>query len=94
MTWIARENVPEIANKIKQLMLRRIEEREPPSRIWLTDTVYCGRKKIFAMLGYGGERFTEQALNKLWLGLLIHAELEKLGIAREVKVEYLSLIHI
>ena len=91
MTWIARENVPEIANKIKQLMLRRIEEREPPSRIWLTDTVYCGRKKLFAMLGYGGERFTEQALNKLWLGLLIHAELEKLGIAREVKVEYMGI---
>ena len=91
MTWIARENVPEIADKVKRLMLGRLEEREPPTRIWLTDTVYCGRKKLFAMLGYGGERFTEQALNRLWLGLLIHAELEKLGVAREVKVEYMGL---
>ena len=91
MTWIIRENVPEIAEKVKRLMLKRVEEREPPTRLWLTDTVYCGRKKLFAMLGYGGERFTEQALNRLWLGLLIHAELEKLGIAREVSVEYMGL---
>ena len=91
MTWIVRENVPELAEKVKRLMLEKVEERDPPTRIWLTDTVYCGRKKLFAMLGYRRERMTEQALNRLWLGLLIHAELEKLGIAREVRVEYMGI---
>ena len=88
MSWVIREQAPEIAEAVKKMMLRRIEEREPPNRIWLSDTVYCGRKKIYAMLGYGGERMTEQALNRLWLGLMIHAELEKIGVAREVAVEY------
>ena len=91
MTWIVRENVPELAEKVKQLMLKRIEEREPPTRLWLTDTVYCGRKKLFAMLGYKRDRMSDEALNRLWLGLLIHAELENLGIAREVKVEYMGI---
>jgi CRISPR/Cas system-associated exonuclease Cas4 (RecB family) len=88
MSWVIREQAPEIAEAVKKMMLRRVEEREPPNRIWLSDTVYCGRKKIYAMLGYGGERMTEQALNRLWLGLMIHAELEKIGVAREVAVEY------
>jgi CRISPR/Cas system-associated exonuclease Cas4 (RecB family) len=88
MSWVIREQAPEIAEAVKRMMLRRIEEREPPNRIWLSDTVYCGRKKMYAMLGYGGDRMTEQALNRLWLGLMIHAELEKIGVAREVAVEY------
>ena len=91
MTWIVRENVPELAEKVKRLMLKRIEEREPPTRLWLTDTVYCGRKKLFAMLGYKRGRMSDKALNRMWLGLLIHAELEKIGIAREVKVEYMGI---
>jgi CRISPR/Cas system-associated exonuclease Cas4 (RecB family) len=88
MSWVIREQAPEIAEAVKKMMLRRIEDREPPNRIWLSDTVYCGRKKIYAMLGYEGDRMTEQALNRLWLGLMIHAELEKIGVAREVAVEY------
>jgi len=86
--WLVRENVPELTQRVKEFMLRRVEEREPPHSIWFTDTVYCGRKKIFRLLGLGKQHYTEQALNRLWLGLLIHAELEKLGIEREVKVEY------
>ena len=86
--WVIREPAPELALTVKKLMLARLEERDPPTRLWLSDTVYCGRKKIYAMLGYGGEKITEQALNRIWLGLMIHAELEKIGVAREVSVEY------
>jgi len=88
MVWTARYEVPEITEKIKQILLERIEEKEPPTRLWLTDTVYCGRKKLFRMLGFGKQRFSETALNKIWLGLIVEAELEKLGIAGQVPVEY------
>ena len=58
MVWTARYEVPEITEKIKQILLERIEEKEPPTRLWLTDTVYCGRKKLFRMLGFGKQRFS------------------------------------
>ncbi|RLG89973.1 MAG: hypothetical protein DRO36_06870 [Candidatus Hecatellales archaeon] len=68
-------------------MEKRIDEEEPPKRIWLTDTVYCGRKKIWRMMGYR-ERFTERQLNAIWLGLIVGEALKSLGIAGEVPVEY------
>ena len=82
-----REDYLEIAETVKKIMMREIEEREPPDRIWLTDTVYCGRKKIFRMMGYE-EWVTEDALNRLWLGRIVGAALEAMGIAREIEVEY------
>ena len=84
---MSREPYPEIADKLRQLMLDKIEKREPPKTIWFTDTVYCGRKKIFAMLG-GRQRFNNTALNKIWLGIVVGEALKSLGIAGEVPVEY------
>jgi hypothetical protein len=70
-----------VAEKLYSLFRREIESREPPDRIWLTDTVYCGRKKIFQIMGVG-QRFTETQLNRIWLGIIVGKALEEIGIAR------------
>jgi len=88
MVWTASYSLPEVTEKIRELMMKKLEEREPPTRIWLTDTVYCGRKKIFRMLNLGRQTFSEVALSRIWLGLIVEAELEKLGVASQVTVEY------
>jgi len=90
LKYRSRVEVPEIAEKIKQIFQQKIDEREPPNRVWLTDTVYCGRKKIFAMLGFK-QRFTEENLSKIWLGTIIHEALKDMGIASEVPVEYMGV---
>jgi len=84
---VGMERDAKIAEKVYYILRKEVESREPPNRIWLTDTVYCGRKKIFRMMGVG-ERFTEVQLNKIWLGLIVGKALEDIGIAKEVEVEY------
>lgn len=79
--------VGEIAEKIAEIMERKINDREPPDRIWLTDTVYCGRKKIFEMSGLK-RRFSGKAVSRIWLGIIVGEALKELGIAGEVPVEY------
>jgi len=86
--WNRREDVPEIHEKIKKILMEKINEREPPNSIWLTDTVFCGRKKIFSILFPKMNRFNERQINRIWLGLIVGAELEKMGIINEVVVEY------
>jgi CRISPR/Cas system-associated exonuclease Cas4 (RecB family) len=86
--WISRDEYPEIAAKLKEIMVKRLTDREPPTTIWFTDTVYCGRKKIFRMLMGGQEPMTERSLNKVWLGLVFERELEALGLATQVPVKY------
>lgn len=87
---VRREKTPEIAEKLKETFQKKIDEKEPPDKIWLTDTVYCGRKKIYAMMGWR-QRFTEQTLSKLWLGIIVHQALKDMGIAGEVPVEYMNI---
>lgn len=86
--WLRREEVLEIKDKIRNLLIEKINEREPPDRIWFTDTVYCGRKKIFQIIGNKAIRFNEAQINKIWFGLIVGAELEKIGLIREMVVEY------
>jgi len=81
------EKAHDIAEKIRQIMLEKIYSREPPNKIWLTDTVYCGRKKIFRILGLG-EAIPERAIARIWLGIVVGEYLRGLGMASEVKVEY------
>lgn len=82
-----RTELPEITIKIMEILKKKIETREPPKTIWLTDTVYCPRKKIYAMNGIG-QRFNETAINKIWLGIIVGEALKEIGIAGEVAVEY------
>jgi CRISPR/Cas system-associated exonuclease Cas4 (RecB family) len=77
----------EITEKVRRIMLDKIYSREPPNRIWLSDTVYCGRKKIFRILGLG-EAIPERAISRIWLGIVVGEALQGLGIARELPVEY------
>ncbi|MDW8086235.1 MAG: hypothetical protein RMI45_08395 [Ignisphaera sp.] len=85
--WERRYEVPEISIKLKNLFLKEIERREPSDRIWLTDTVYCGRKKLLQMKGFE-PRYTEESITRIWLGIVVGSTLESMGIAREVTVEY------
>lgn len=85
--FVAREPCGDITEKIKSLFEKCIEEREPPNSIWLTDTVYCGRKKIFSMIGIR-PRFSEEALTKIWFGIVVGKALEDIGVIKEMKVEY------
>jgi len=87
LKYLSCERDYSVAEKLYQLFRREVEQREPPDRIWLSDTVYCGRKKIFQMMGIGN-RFTETQLNRIWLGIIVGKALEEIGIAREVEVEY------
>jgi len=87
LRWLNVERDYTIAEKLYRIFKNEVESREPPNKIWLSDTVYCGRKKIFRMLGVG-ERFTEEQLNKIWLGIIVGKALEEIGIAKEVEVEY------
>lgn len=87
LRWLSVEKDYTVAERLYKLFKEEIERREPPDRIWLSDTVYCGRKKIFRILGVG-ERFTERQMNKIWLGIVVGKALEEIGIAREVEVEY------
>jgi len=87
LKYLSVERDYSVAEKLYSLFRREVEGREPPDRIWFTDTVYCGRKKIFQIMGVG-QRFTEAQLNKIWLGIIVGKALEEIGIAREVEVEY------
>lgn len=86
--FIVREEAPEITRRIKRILMERIEDKEPPNRIWLSDAVYCGRKKIFRIVRGDTEHFDERTLNRLWLGTIVEANLEALGVASNIKVEY------
>ena len=77
----------EVAEKLYGIFRKEVETREPPKTVWLSDTVYCGRKKIFAMKGMA-QHFTEQAMSKIWLGIVVGKALQELGIASEVEVQY------
>ena len=82
-----REMLNEISERIFRIISDKVNDKEPPEKIWLTDTVYCGRKKIFSMMGIM-KRFSGRILNRIWLGIIIGEALKELGVAGEVSVEY------
>ncbi len=88
--WKVVDTVPEVVIRLKDIFQKKVDDEEPPDKIWLTDTVYCGRKKLFSMMGMR-QRFSEESLSKIWLGILVHEALQSLGIASEVRVEYAGI---
>lgn len=84
----SREPYYEFTIEVRRLMVEKYMEREPPKTVWLTDTVYCGRKKIYRIIHNVDIPFNDKALNRLWLGLVFERELEALGLATQVPVEY------
>lgn len=85
-----REPYHQVTEKLYRIMMDKFTNREPPKNIWFTDTVFCGRKKIFRILT-GDEYLNTRDLNNIWLGIIVGDALKELGIASEVPVEYRSM---